>query len=394
MNEKEFKRLINAYLEGTATPHEIRIVERFFDSYRAKPAEWPNEIIGDKVSSKDRIFKLIESNKEENFGRGYNFGRRNWIKRSLQIAATILLFLIGGYTIYTYQFKDRVESVSDIIPGSKKAILTLADNSQIILDSMQTGSIAKQDQISVIKLNDGQIAYSGELSQSSQSSSEIERASKINTLSIPRGGEYQITLSDGTKVWLNSESTLSFPINFTEKERRVEVTGECYFEVAKNLNKPFIVNVNNKIDIEVLGTEFNVTAYKDDGDIKTTLIEGSVRINQYLRNSISKSINLSPGQQANIDKEGVITTLSVDVREFTLWKEGWFYFNDQSLSSILKKLSRWYDFSYTIDPKIDNQRFSMKIKRFDNFNTVEEILGKTGKVRFEREGNLVNVKSI
>ena len=393
MNEKELKRLIDAYLDGTADPMEKQIVENFFDSYRRFPEEWPNDIANDKELLKDRILELIEARMQTKATPEYITIRRNWIKRSIQIAAAVLLFIIGGYSIYTIGYKSKVEDIHEILPGTKKAILTLADKSQIILDTLQNGSIAKQEQISVIKLNEGQIAYSAEVTQKTNYTADIESKIQKNTLSIPRGGEYQITLADGTKVWLNSESTLTFPVSFTGKERRVEITGECYFEVAKNSNQPFIVSINKNMDIEVLGTEFNVTSYDEDELIKTTLIEGSVKITQNFSNLKPKSINLTPGQQASIDHNGEITTMNVDVREFTLWKDGWFYFNDQSLASILKKLSRWYDFSYTLDPEISEQRFSMKLKRFENFGTVEEILEKTGKVSFEKKANDIYIKS-
>ncbi len=227
-----------------------------------------------------------------------------WWRRPAAAAAVIIIL---GLSVYFFinnskqQEKPIVEKIpqqqnNDLSPGGNKAVLTLADGSTIILDSAANGLLTHQGNIKIQKLDNGLLAYAinGKLI------TENDQAF-YNTISTPRGGQYQITLSDGTKVWLNAASSIRFPVVFTGNERRVEITGEAYFEVAKNAAKPFKVNAANS-EIEVLGTHFNVNSYEDEAAIRTTLLEGSVKVS--VPSSPHQSSVIMPGQQTGISKAG------------------------------------------------------------------------------------------
>ncbi|HJU45510.1 MAG TPA: FecR domain-containing protein [Chitinophagaceae bacterium] len=282
-----------------------------------------------------------------------HFLRRAWFR----YAAAIIL--LAGATIAIVVSSDRRSAKSgtdlskrfknDVAPGGNKATLTLADGRTIVLDSTQNGTIATQGGSSIIKLSNGQIRYDLKgLSQGSVS---------WNTLSTPRGGTYQITLPDGSKVWLNAESSITYPVAFTGNERRVElVDGEAYFEVAKDSKRPFIVSVDDNMEVEVLGTHFNVNAYEDEEVIKTTLVEGKVKVNK--SNKSNESLLLIPGQQAkvNIENETITVINDVDTEEAIAWKEGLFYFEDDDIKTVMRQLARWYDVEVEYEGKVPDSK--------------------------------------
>jgi ferric-dicitrate binding protein FerR (iron transport regulator) len=264
---------------------------------------------------------------------------------------------------------------NDILPGGNKALLTLADGSTIILDSAQNGTLSNQGNIKIIKLDDGQLAYD---------KSAVSGSTEVlyNTISTPKGGQYQLTLSDGSKVWLNAASSLRFPATFSGNERKVELTGEGYFEVAHNPSKPFIVTKNN-VEIKVLGTHFNVNAYDDEDVIKTTLLEGSVKVTKG-----NKSTLITPGEQAIVSNSST-TTFSINVKkdvdldEAIAWKNGKFIFQDADIKSIMRQLEHWYDVSVIYDDKeVTNEEFVGSISRNVNISQILQMLEKTGAVKF------------
>lgn len=217
-----------------------------------------------------------------------------------------------------------------------------------------------------------------------------------NRVSIPKGGQYQLTLPDGTKVWLNAASTIAFPPAFTGNERRVKITGEVYFEVAslafvdekgKKEKMPFIVNVNNKAEIKVLGTHFNVNSYSDDGSIKTTLLEGSVEVKSLESN---QKFVLKPGQQAAITKTGDLSIKDVNLEEVLAWKNGYFYFDNTNLQNIMQELSRWYNVKVAYEGNVPERNFSGKIQKDLKLSEVLEIL-KFTKVNFRIEDRCIIV---
>jgi len=280
-----------------------------------------------------------------------------WLKRIAVAASVLIIFSIGYYKLKPSNISPSTNSIvtvpvnkSDIPPGGQKALLTLSDGSQIILDSASNGLLSQQGGSKVIKLANGQLQYAA----TTLGGTEIV----YNTMTTPAGGQYQLTLPDGSKVWLNASSSIHYPTAFLEKERRVTITGEAYFEIAKNANKPFIVSIYNGAEVKVLGTHFNIKAYTDEDEIKTTLLEGSINIYNGLKNNF-----LLPGNQAKIDKSGAIKVQAdADLEEAVAWKNGNFQFNSADVAAVLRQAARWYNIEvvYAGKPSTEN-RFTGKI---------------------------------
>lgn len=265
---------------------------------------------------------------------------------------------------------------NDVDPGGNRATLTLADGSVILLDQAQNGVLAQQGASKVIKL-DGKLLYDPAVNITGQI--------VYNTISTPKGGQYQLELPDGSLVWLNATSSIRFPTAFIEKERRVEVKGEAYLEVAKKPNKPFVVAVNGS-EIRVLGTHFNINAYGDEDDLRTTLLEGSIK---FIDGNTSHT--LRPGQQSQLTKARTVKVVSkVDVDEVVAWKNGLFSFDNAGIETIMRQLSRWYDVDVDYRGRIDDL-FIAEMHRNIKLSDVLKALELTGKVRFEIEGKKIIV---
>jgi ferric-dicitrate binding protein FerR (iron transport regulator) len=302
-------------------------------------------------------------------------------------AASILLLLASGSYFFfgNHQAKKEVAvvnkhvPVNDVAPGGNKAVLTLADGSVIILDSAQNGTLSKQGNIKIIKLDDGQLAYD---------KSGLSANSQVlyNTISTPKGGQYQVTLSDGSKVWLNAASSLRFPATFSGKERKVELTGEGYFEVAHNKKMPFHVTVND-LDVEVLGTHFNINAYADESAIKTTLLEGSVKV---VKGNETKIIE--PGEQASVttSEDEINVKQQVDLEQVVAWKNEIFQFERADIESVMRQISRWYDIDVDYHGRV-SEHFGGTISRDVNISDVLKMLEMTGGVNFKIDGKKVIV---
>ena len=280
-----------------------------------------------------------------------------WITWS-KYAAVIVLFVSIGIFGLVNEEKQEVENgtVDQIEHGSMKAQLVLANGKKVDLrpeTSLQLEEVGGTR----ILTSDNRIKYSGKDSLAGQSA-EV----KYNTLIVPRGGEFSLELADGTRVWLNAESRLRYPVAFTGKERKVEMEGEVYFEVAKNKEKPFIVTVNG-VDIRVLGTSFNVSAYQEE--VVTTLVEGKVQLKKG-----NEQVILSPNQQA-IWSDDEFRVKQVDARNYVLWKEGIFYFEDVDLETILDDMARWYNVNvFYMNPALKEMKFSVEIRRYGDINEI------------------------
>jgi ferric-dicitrate binding protein FerR (iron transport regulator) len=266
-------------------------------------------------------------------------------------AAAVVFLLLGTGVYYWSQQKPRTEVtlMSDIAPGTNKAVLTLADGSKVMLDSagnqvVQQGATAIRQQGSSLqydsKGNGATVAY--------------------NTLSTPRGGQFQVVLPDGTKVWLNAASAIRYPTFFSGAERLVELTGEAYFEVTQSANMPFRVKINATNTIEVLGTSFNVNAYTEEDYIRTTLLEGAVRVS-----SGGKKMTLKPGEQAQSSaKQPFVKVLEhADISKAIAWKNGLFNFQDVRLEEVMRQLSRWYDIEVVYEKGVPDLEFIGEIER-------------------------------
>lgn len=282
--------------------------------------------------------------------------------RWLRYAAAILA-IIGSITYLLYHQKPTnniaINVPEDIQPGGNKATLTLGNGTTIVLDSAANGSLAQQGNTKIVKVDAGALSYN-----SGVNPGEV----LYNTIRTPKGGQYQIILADGSKVWLNAESSIRFPTAFLGKDRRVTVTGEVYMEIAKNAAQPFSVQAGANT-IAVLGTSFNINAYTDEMAVSTTLIEGTVRVNSSI---------LKPGQQARVSKTGDIQLVNnADVSQAIAWKNGLFSFTDADLPTVMRQLSRWYNIEVVYEGKVPVRAFNGEIGRGLTFTQVMKVLSKT-----------------
>jgi ferric-dicitrate binding protein FerR (iron transport regulator) len=296
--------------------------------------------------------------------------RINVIRRWWGAAAILLLAGIGTYFFTTIQ-KDKAPSIvenrsADIPAGKDGAVLTLADGSQVSLDSVQNATIALQGGVTA-KVVDGTLIYEG-----------TGNEAVYNTVSTPKGRKYRVILPDGTIAWLNAASNIRYPSAFSGAERKVELKGEAYFEVAKNNKKPFRVTINEKAEVQVLGTSFNIKAYDNEPVVRTTLLEGSVRV----RNGKEEKV-LRPGEQARMGA-GIELSKEVDIDQVMAWKNGLFNFDGAGIEEIMKQLERWYDIEVIYENGIPATTFFGKISARNSLQKVLSILEKS-EVKFRLE---------
>lgn len=301
--------------------------------------------------------------------------------------AAAVILLLAGSGIYFWRSQlpakapgnNMAQLQQELLPGGNKAVLTLADGSSITLDSMQNGALALQGGTKVAKLANGQLAYT----DANTATKEVV----YNKISIPRGGQYQITLPDGTKVWLNAASSLRFPAAFTGKLREVELTGEAYFEVAQAANMPFQVKVKD-MKIAVLGTQFNINAYDDEAMISTTLVSGSVNV---IKGQATRM--LRPGQQAQLTAQGVLEVSDrADMEAILAWKNGRFLFDGTPIELVMRQISRWYNVDVVYRGGTIQQHFNGGISRDVPLSKVFKMLEATGAVHFSVENGQVIVQ--
>lgn len=309
-------------------------------------------------------------------------------------AAVILITLgIGSWFYFKEEAQlttGKMKYANDIPPGSNDAVLTLADGSKISLTDADKGELLNGTGIRIVKTADGQLVYTVV-----QHELEKETEPAFNTITTPRGGQYQVNLPDGTRVWLNAASSLRFPTTFSNlKERKVELTGEAYFEVAKNKKQPFKVlsstGQNRAQETEVLGTHFNINAYDDEAETKTTLLEGSVKVTAMEKDNKKSDIILIPGQQSILSKRS-FRTLDVDTEEAVAWKNGNFVFANEDIESIMRKIARWYNVEISYQGKITDNTFVGRVPRFANISEALTILELTNTVHFKIEGRRITV---
>jgi transmembrane sensor len=290
-------------------------------------------------------------------------------KRWLPWAAAAAAVVTGLLLTYTHKpIRNKAIAPIAIVkhpPAGNRAMLTLADGTQIPLDSASNGALATQGNVQIVKLSNGQLAYRG----SSTPGSTVQ----YNTLTTPRGGQYQVVLPDGTRVWLNSASSLVYPATFTGNDRTVRLNGEAYFEVAADANRPFKVKVN-EMEVQVLGTSFDVMAYSDEQTVNTTLVSGAVKVAGKL---------LKPGQQALLNPVSQqMAVQETDIDRVIAWKNGRFIFNDTDLPTILREISRWYDVQIIYKTTPGNEKYGGGISRRIDLSNVLQVLEASGKNHF------------
>ncbi|TAM96319.1 MAG: DUF4974 domain-containing protein [Chitinophagaceae bacterium] len=395
MKKRQFIQILRKYRQGNATAEEQKFIESYYNLFEGEPAleSWISR--EDKARLKKSMLneiweKIVEEEEERTIYHGK-------IKRLFQpakmVAAVLILLGIGAiiYMISRQRFSNQkavaenVEHASKdkIQPGGNKALLTLANGRTIILDSVINGSLTKQGNTNVVKVNNGLIKYSNQLTVGSRP----QLAMQYNTIATPRGGKYEVVLPDGSKAWLNAASSLRFPVAFTGKTRTVDLSGEIYFEIATQPQKPFIVKTDD-MEVQVLGTHFDVNAYKDEKTIRTTLSEGSVRISDG-----GDALILKPGDQARLNREtGNMKAAPVNVEEALAWKNDLFYFNNTNIKEIMKQVARWYDVAIKYEtPHLDDKNFSGIVSRYSEVNALLERLELTGTVHFKIEGRTIVV---
>jgi transmembrane sensor len=376
MTRKTLLTLLKKYNEGKASKTEKDIINRYYELFDALP----NEVNEKDLDTKNEMHeKLMQNIRQE-----YPIIKRKFTY--WHIAASILVVVFSVYAIWHFHPKkpvfpqETVNALLDIPPGGKRAQLILDGNDAITLDGKKNGLLAMQNKVQVIKTADGSINFK---------TIERERknqTSRQNQLITPPGGKYMLTLADGTRVWLNASSRLSFPSFFTGNQRLVELEGEAYFEVAQNKSQPFVVKAKGT-NVEVLGTAFNMMAYLDEAHTKTTLIEGAVRVNY---KNVSKQ--LKPGLQAITNSFEPIRVVTADMKDALSWKDGYFYFKDEPLISIMRKLQRWYNIEVIYHPKANkHQTFGGMISSNNYISNILSIMELTDNVHFKIEGRRVMV---
>ncbi|AOM76865.1 hypothetical protein BFS30_06600 [Pedobacter steynii] len=320
------------------------------------------------------IFDYKESQKQQ------SVAVRSWDYRSWSAAAVIFLILCLGLYYFKSDRFVKEDTAVLIVPGGDKALLTLADGKVINLQNARNGELAEVSGVKIVKTGEGQLIY-----RISGGADQVKTSQ--NTISTPRGGQYTLTLPDGTKVWLNAASSLKFPTAFSKvNERKVALSGEAYFEVAK-LKNPFIVTTDQQ-KVEVLGTHFDINAYPDEPHTRTTLLEGSIRVSSL---KTGHEVTLSPGE-ASILKPAGLSVQKADMERNTDWKNGVFIFKNESLEEIMRKLARWYDVEVVYEPGAPRQEtFSGSVSKYDHISKVLRKLELTGEVRFKIQGKKITV---
>lgn len=380
--------LIERYQSGKASPEDVQALNDWYRSFDDSHVAFTAAEGDTEAQLEERIKNRILHTLQERSAPADN--RFRWRIPAVAAAVLVLLsaalyFLLPYRTRQPQQISLAEQPVNDIAPGGNKAMLTLADGSTIVLDSASNGTISQQGNIQIQKLDNGLLAYIVNGRTITENDENF-----YNTITTPRGGQYQVTLADGTLVWLNAASSIRFPVVFTGTERKVTITGEAYFEVAKNVAMPFKVKAASS-EIEVLGTHFNVNAYEDEASIKTTLLEGSVKVSAIASSVKHAPVLLKPGQQSSISKAGIISVQNdADTEEAMAWRNGRFQFRSADLQSILRQISRWYDVDVVYQGKVD-LHFTGQLARNANVSNVFEKLALTGEVNFRIDGKKIIV---
>lgn len=367
--------LLQQYKNNHASPEELEALRDLLNdpSFEKEAIQWLEqrlyetpEAIGYSEERLHAILASIRSGEASIPAKKVRFMRRyGWA------AAAVILVMVG---LMQYWFRAEVSpkiTVSppsvDIAPGHSGAVLHLSDGSTVVLDSAQNGTVAILGKVQAIK-EDGTLKYTGSTNE------EI-----YHTVSTNKGRQWQMTLADGTKVWLNAASSIRYPLSFTGNERSVEITGEVYFEVTHNEARPFKVKVRGQV-IEDLGTIFNVNAYADEDALRTTLLEGAVRIG---------GVTLKPGEQGAI-KDGSLKISPVNTEHVVAWKNGFFSFKKTPLKEVMLQLARWYDVEVAYEGNIPDMKFGGKINRNSNASQVLTILEESN-IHFKIQGKKIIV---
>lgn len=379
----EISELIARDINGLLTQSEKEMLSEWLKKSDRNQKIYHQIINGNNLSERNRLYESVDVNQGwYKVSKSLNFDRKiRLIRLIVKYAAAILLPVLLGVTAHWYlndQSKTVNQAIVEIKPGSKNAVLVMADGKSVDLAIVAEQSLVEHDG-TVIKNTKDELNYK---------SRDLKNNKSVlyNTLIVPQGGEYNLILSDGSRIMVNSMSKLIFPVQFTGNIREVRLEeGEAYFEIAKNKSKPFIVSVKG-VKVEVLGTSFNIKAYSNDNNFYTTLVEGKVKfqtgdqtVNQYY---------LEPDQQAVYSPlSDEVTIRKVDASQFVQWTIGRYSFTNESLDEIMKMLSRWYDFNYQYEDETLKQiRFEGGLNKYESIDPILDIISKTGKVHVKVQG--------
>jgi ferric-dicitrate binding protein FerR (iron transport regulator) len=395
MTKDDFIKLYEKNLSGDCTPDEKKMLEEYEDDFSLAASPWDPALMGEKEVTGDIMYAHIQAGMKT---QGQQARTKRIVLNRIRLAAAAILLplILGGIYLWSRHspgtenamagsLKERFKN--DVPPGGDKAILTLANGSSIALDSSGKGLLARQGNASVVKTNNGQLSYVVDHA--------VEAPVTYNTISTPRGGQYEVVLPDGSKAWLNAASSLRFPTAFTGRERRVELTGEGYFEIAKDAARPFRVAITAPAgvagagapEIEVLGTEFNIMAYGDEPSVNTTLVNGSVKLKE-----AGKAWLLKPGQQARLQTDGAVDMdEAADVDAVTAWKNGRFEFSG-NIKGIMRQIARWYDVDVQYEGNVSDKAFGGTISRTANVSEILKVFELTGSIHFRIDGKMITVE--
>ncbi|MEH6307551.1 FecR domain-containing protein [Olivibacter sp. CPCC 100613] len=357
--QEDIRKLLKRYLAGECTPEERTRVEQWYselDIRMEKPAE---EVVeADLAEIRNRLAPPPLRR------------TKLWYRYAAAVVAVFVIAIAAYKLNPTEGLKNRehaeiISNPQDIAPGGNRAVLKLADGSEITLNSSPNGEIAQEGAHAIYKNTDGELIY--QLANTDRNSAEDP---VFNTLQTPRGGQYHLVLPDSTKVWLNASSKLTYTLNSPTKERLVKLEGEAYFEVTKNPNRPFRVESKGQV-VEVLGTAFNINSYSDESAVKTTLVDGAVRVAGTTKR---ESVVLQPGQQAVLDRHNRLSIKPTDLMAAIAWKHGKFSFKQADIGVVMRQLSRWYDVEVVFKGKKPNIMLSGEVYRNTHASKVLEIL--------------------
>lgn len=376
--ETQIKNILKARLDGSITPEEEAVLQEWAESDPQHRAllDLLDES-ADHLPLLGHLYNYDESRVWRNIRKEARRRRfRKMARESRKYAAVAAVLLFAGYGIWQWSDdRNREEAcrayIEQVTPGVRGAVLTLSSGEQVDLEQGGERTLVEQDGTR-IEVAGEEVAYH-------DAEPEEEEIPAWNTVSVPRGKEFSLQLSDGTKVWLNSASSLRFPVRFGEGPREVVVTGEAFFDVAKDADRQFIVHADT-VAVAVYGTAFNIAAYEDETDVETTLLRGSVEVT-----SGRRKVMLEPGQQARVGRSGAIFDVrQVPAEEYAAWTRGVFAFQEEPLSSICRKLSRWYDIE--ILPSgfdADQVRYTGEIRRYETFAEMVRLLERTNQIRID-----------
>jgi ferric-dicitrate binding protein FerR (iron transport regulator) len=398
MKEEKLIELARKWMAGRATDRELQQLHRWYDRW-----EEDEELVVDNDGDKEEIrIRILARIQEQIHQKRYQSVKLSFVKRYVRqiAAAAAIILIVGSYFLF---FQNNVIPVKPMLandikaPEVNRAMITLSNGQHVYLDNANSGQLAVQGKVNLIKLSNGEIAYQ---SQNESSGNEMI----FNTLTNPKGSRIvTITMADGTKIWLNAGSSLTYPVSFAANERKVTISGEAYLEVShhftstsilsksgKEINSknkvPFIV-ITHGVEVKVLGTHLNINAYDDENTVKTTLLEGSVKVSSLITHQSSL---ITPGQQASLDSQGKINITEVDTEASVAWKNGLFKFNDADIETVMRQIARWYNVEVVYESK-PTKLFRGEMPRNMSAANVFRVLEETGGVHFRIEGKTIVV---